>query len=382
MNALEFTPSPLEKAPALPAGFEELREKIKALTERPLEERFANEPEELARLTSFSDGDLETIKNDGEKPNETDIGNYKRDIIESRRKILFESELMKLLMDSSIFPQENKDALENGVLDKPFVCANEACLAETNLVRGVYRGYGAENLSGDAFRVLQQKTEKGTETDVLLVDAQGHGGGATPLALLTVSFLEAAEKEGVKNPLLALDEFISSLPLNRSEVSLQKIRIENHGEDASKALSITQAGEVYAFWVEGDKEAGWRLKIIAPEKMERNEATEPVSLGNESQLGAIGYGVAGMISGIPSAQTFFLPKDAGIFLSSDGIFDSINPENGKRLVEELPNIIARIFKENTGVERQRVEESLSREIQALSEKYTQTDDETFFKIAA
>lgn len=378
---MEYAP-PLEQAPALPAGFAELREKILTLTQKPLEERFTNEPKELARLTSLSEKDLETFVKNGESPNDADVEKYKEDVINRRAKTCFESELMDVLLSSSLLSKNRGDSLENNVVEKPFSCTNENCLTETNLVKGVYRGYGDENLSGDVFRVIQQKTKEGIQTDMLLLDAQGHGGGAAPLALLASSFLEAAEKEGVNNPLLALDEFISSLPLNRSEVSLQKIRIENRDEGAEKTLSIIQAGEVYAFWVEGGKNSGWKLKIIAPEKMEGSDSLQPIVLGEGSQLGVIGYGVAEMVSGTPTAQTFSLPKDAGVFFSSDGIFDSINSENGKRLVEELPQIATRVFTESAGIDRQQAEERLFGEIKALSEKYTQTDDETFFKITA
>lgn len=382
MNSLEYTPPPLEKSPALPTGFAELREKILALTQKPLEERFANEPEELARLTSLSEKDLGNFIKNGEKPGDADIEKYKQEVIARRTKTCFESELMDILMNSSLDAKDGDNSPEN-LIEKPFDCMNEKCLGATNLVKGVYRGYDdGENLSGDIFRVTQNKIKGGTQTDMLLIDAQGHGGGAAPLALLTASFLEAAEKEGVKNPLLALDDFISSLPLNRSEVSLQKIQIENRDEDAAKTLSITQAGEVYVFWVEGGKNTGWKLKIVAPEKFKSNDGLEPVTLGEGSQLGAIGYGIAGLVSGTPTAHKISVPKDADIFLSSDGIFDSVNPKNEKRLIEELPEIIARVFTENTGAERQQMEENLAREIKELSEKYRQTDDETFFKIAA
>jgi serine phosphatase RsbU (regulator of sigma subunit) len=398
MNSMEFaaskeTAAP-EKAPSLPSGFAELREKINALVKKPLGERFSNEPQELARLTTTTKEELESFiknfsaENDGRESNDADIEKYKRGVIERRSQTLFESELMKLLLESSLLAPNESSSPENEVFDKPFKCANKKCLEQTNLVSGVYRGHDPENLSGDQFRITRRKTGESMRTDMLLIDAEGHGGGAAPLALLAALFLEAAEKEDVEHPLVALDTFIASLPLARSEISLQRAVIESRDNDKEniKTLSLTQAGEMYAFWLEGDKDTGWKMKIIMPESNEKQETVDMLELEEGSQMGNVGYGTfertAKKWGIVPHAQTFSLPKDAGVFFSSDGIFDAENPKDGKRLVEELPKIVSRVFKENTGKDRRELEENIFKEIQETTKTHKQTDDETFLKIAA
>lgn len=383
---------PMEWESQIPKEFTVFRKEINTLAALPLEERFSES--EVLKMLRATEEQEETFKkefpanNHGKPFTEEDIANFReKEYPESVRRIfkrISETELMRLIQESGIlFEQETEEAGEAEAFSWPFICKNEECLKTTEGIESIYKGHDEQNLSGDYFQVKRQNSGKKTLTNIFLIDAQGHGGGATPLALLAASFLESAEKAGIKDTPSALDEYLDSLKINRKEVSLQKISIEETEGENTKKISFLQAGEGYVFWIDGSKEEGYRVKIISPEEIRKNEAVDWLPFEEGSITGNIGFGTLPLIAekeGPLHSQIINIRNDASIFFSTDGIFDSLDHRTGNRFKEEFSDMCLRVLKETHGKERKNVENRLSEEIRKISKEYEQTDDMTMVRI--
>lgn len=308
-----------------------------------------------------------------------------------RQRAVDEGELMEILQENSLF-QANENLPETDAVLHRMECDNENCAEASNAVESlIYAGHGNrqnnENLSGDFFTIRQEKDGNGNHTEkISLIDAEGHGAGATPSAILSSSFLKAAEKEGIEDPLVALDIFLSSLNTKRREVSLLRAKIETRADAPAKTLSLERAGNGYAFWVDGNETSGFKLKMVSETQIVKtnNDFFEPIDL-DKGATTVIGWNLLARYAqknGALAPDTFSLPKDAGVFFSTDGVFDMKNAQTDETFIEELPAITQKFFQENRGRDRQYIERALFELIKQCSQEYIQTDDETLFKIAA
>lgn len=412
--------NPLE----IPEKFLNLREKINALAYKTLEERFSEE--KISTLRRFTEDDEKAFREHVQKsrkrePTEEEIENERKghvhtinttiggqirtlephqtpepgDIVLEPGKVLVPGvvlgeELIQQMQESGVKFERNQSIPSAEVFDLAFSCEREECLGLSEQIQAIYRGYGdggSVNVSGDHFRIRRQKTGKeGTiRTDLLLLDAQEHGAKAMPLALLAASFLRAIEDRESREIIVALDAYLAPIRLQKKEVSLVRATLDEDENAPTKKLSFMRAGEAFAFWIEGDKETGFVVKIISDRSITSGESLEIVQPTENSGTGPVGDGVTAEIETINSfmePQVFDLPRDAAVFLASDGIFDMINRRTGRPLKEHFFEICRNIMKEMKGKERGEVESRLFEELQRVVEDYEQTDDITVIKLAA
>lgn len=416
-------PAKTEQAPLLEREMTDrlvaLREKIDAIALRSLEERFS--PADLERILSPSDTDVQTwrtrfAQDENHEADETDLEVYRKEFAERKRRLLerrfvegrdpfpgeivtetgqviapgavSDFELIDLLKDMPIFPVEQVEtALSSETFEQPFICGNAECEMFSERVEAIYAGYDGKHLSGDYYRVWRCEDGNGQNVvDIALIDAEGHGGRALPLAMLTASLLQSVDGRDEREAIESLDAQLASMRIERKEVSLQKATLKYGPNASSKELSLVRAGQCYAFWVDGDREAGYVVKIITPEKLGKSVGLEPLMLETESETVNIGFGMVADVEkkdGLIHPQIFQLPKDAAVFFASDGIFDMFNPKKENTLKEHFSLLCDTVVGDakSFALDREMVEKRLFDELRRVVGEYEQTDDITVVKVA-
>jgi len=383
----------------LPKEFEVLRDKISEQVKLPLEKRFGEE--ELSTLITWSEEKREQFirgftDTHGEKPTKEDVEKEREAYTLGRRKSfergLTQAELREVLRSIGMF-DENKFSSE--AEKERTDCSNGICLLWPE-VQGEMHSYGEtdqEKLGGDYFFIHKEDREGVNVLDATLMDAEGHGTKCAPLAGLSARFIREAQKAGVpyEKIMTELDNFIDSLPIHRKTISFIHATIETNREKNTKELSVLEAGVGgYVFWIDGNKEEGYKLRIIVSEaKIPENNSIESIALAEESATVQAGEGLIGIANqGKLVPEKFNIPGDASVFLSTDGLFDSGDPESSsdpkkqKHFMEELSEFAEKFFEMHGGESREEIENSLFSELHRKTEEYTQTDDITWFKLAA
>lgn len=411
-----------EKSPGIPEEFLMLRKNINAQALKPLEERFPKA--ELERLRAFTEDDEKAFREhyrlswkreptveeiEDEKKNhahkvESELGRWVRtlkpnqaprpeDVVLEPGKVLEPGlvtykELLDQMEKSGVKPERNRSIPQAEVFDVALPCEGEGCLRLSQQIERYYKGYGDHEpitASGDYFRIKRQTEANATRTDLLLLDAQGHGAEAMPLAMLAASFLRKIEDEESREMIVSLDAYIASLCLQKPEVSLVRATLEEEENAPTKKLSFMRAGEAFAFWIEGDKESGYTVKIISDKSITGGESVEIVPPTENSATGPIGDGAVvelRKVIGPMEPQTFDLPRDVAMFLASDGIFDMLNRQTGEDVKHGFSEICQQILKDSKGVDRTEVEHRLFEELRRIAKEYKQTDDITLIMYLA
>lgn len=412
-----------EKPSVISEEFLMLRKNINAQALKSLEERFPKA--ELERLRAFTEDDekafrehyrlswkreptVEEIEDERKEHSgkvDSQIGSRVRalgpnqapepgDIVLEPGKVLQPGlvtykELLDQMEESGVKPERNQSIPEAEVFDVTLPCEGEKCLKLSEQIERYYKGYGDNepiNASGDYFRIKRQKTDTGAiRTDLLLSDAQGHGAEAKPLSLLVASFLRNIENEESREMIVALDAYLASLRVQKKEVSLVRATLEEEENAPNKKLSFMRAGEAFAFWVEGDKDSGYAVRIISDKSIKGGESVHIVFPTENSATGPLGDGTTEgveIINGPLEPQTFDLPRDVAVFLASDGIFDMRNRQTGEDVKHGFSEICRQIMKDTKGMERAEIEHRLFEELRRIANEYEQTDDITLIKLAA
>lgn len=194
---------------------------------------------------------------------------------------------------------------------------------------------------GDSLRVMKDKEMD--RTRIVVMDGEGHGPLAGPLveiAMAYFEFLETDKNLSDNERLVKLDEYISSLPLQASEVSVVALTITpKEGEESKKVVEWSRAGEGFVFWLEEDDSGVRRLRLLSPENGDHgsgNVLRQPVA----GSLPNVGYGVLeGALMKArdeETLQSFEVSKETMVAVSTDGLFDSLR--EGVRLIEEIDSV--------------------------------------------
>ena len=140
----------------------------------------------------------------------------------------------------------------------------------------------------------------------------------------------------------------------------------------------------YVFWIDGDKENGFQLKIIlSAQSIRESKKVSPVLLGDDSATPQAGFGEISRIIkryGPIFEEKFDIPEQASIFLATDGLGDLTNPKNGVKLVDEISDFAEQFFDKHKHAGRGEIDALFYRELLKKIAEYTQDDDIMLYKI--
>ena len=387
MTNQETNEAPLETKYEIPPKFVELREKIKEQATKPLEERFSilSEKEIRALIQPNEEQEaaaIETFRTTQQKePTEDDILDVRQQYTEGRRKEfergLAQIELRKLLSDEGIF---NEDDWVKESEEQKFY------------IKGIVKPFNEQKenkLGGDFFFIRAGISEGKTKNflDATLMDAEGHGTKCAPLAALCSRFIQASQKAGVPYAKIIpeLDTYLDSLPIHHKRVSFIHTTIEKNEAEKTKKLGVLESGVGgYVFWIDGDNENGYQLKIIlSAQNIRKSKKVSPVLLGDDSATPQAGFGEISRIIkryGPIFEEKFDIPDHASVFLATDGLGDLTNPKNGAKLVDEISEFAEQFFDKHKHAGRGEIDALFYRELLKKIDEYTQDDDIMLYKI--